>query len=534
MSTIRATILIGVLSLLSKILGAARQGFFANRFGAGAEADIYIAAFRVPDLLFNLLILGTLSVAFIPVFVQYMGRGGKKEALEIAGTIFTITAFVMGILAILGVIFAPTLVKLIVPGFDAAAQQQTAALTRVLMLSPLLFSLSSVLTSILHSLRKFLLASIAPLFYNLAIIFGIVYLYPSFGLAGVAYGVIIGAGLHFFIQFPAAVRVGFRPGASWNPQHPGVRQIGRLFLPRVFGIELGQVSLLMASVLGSFLGAGSLAVFYFAYDLETVPLGVFAVSFAIAAFPTMAEYYSKKNFQGLRTFFAQTVVQILFLIVPISVFALLLRAQIVRLILGAGQNTQFTFADTRLTAQALGFFVLSLFAQALVPLLARCFYAMQNTWIPVLSGLLGAVVIILSGIVLAPRLGPAGLALSFSAGALTHMSIMLFLLHRRLKGIEDDFILLRTIKIAIASVVMAVATFLTLYAVAPWVNMQTYVGVAIQTACALATAIFAYLAAGHAIVLPEAKQVVQVLRSWFTKFTRPLTSAVIDMFTDLR
>jgi len=294
------------------------------------------------------------------------------------------------------------------------------------------------------------------------------------------------------------------------------------------------VSLLVASVMGSFLGAGSLAVFYFAYDLETVPLGVFAVSFAIAAFPTMTEYFSKKNIQGFKTFFAQTVVQILFLMVPISVFALLLRAQIVRLILGAGQNTNFSFVDTALTAQALGIFALSLFAQSLVPLLARSFYAMQNTRVPVFSGLAAAAVTIGLAAYLTPRLGTAGLAASFSVGITVHMVLMLVFLYRRLRGLEDDFIILRTLKIAIASVVMAVATFLTLYAVAPLVNMQTYFGIAVQTVSAFAAAILSYLAAGHAVALPEAKQVIEVLRSWFTKFTRPLTSTLIDMFTDLR
>lgn len=534
MSTLRATILIGVLSLLSKILGAVRQGVFANRFGAGPEADIYVAAFRVPDLLFNLLILGTLSVAFIPVFVQYLNRAGKHEAFVIASTIFNMTLVVMGGLSFLGAIFAPALVKVIVPGFSAEAQQQTAALTRVLMLSPLLFSLSSVFTSVLHSFKKFLLASIAPLFYNLAIIFGIVYLYPRYGLVGLSYGVVLGAGIHLLVQFPAALRTGFRPWRAWEPHHAGVVQIGRLFLPRVFGIELGQVSLLVASVMGSFLGAGSLAVFYFAYDLETVPLGVFAVSFAIAAFPTMTEYFSKKNIQGFKTFFAQTVVQILFLMVPISVFALLLRAQIVRLILGAGQNTNFSFVDTALTAQALGIFALSLFAQSLVPLLARSFYAMQNTRVPVFSGLAAAAVTIGLAAYLTPGLGTAGLAASFSVGITVHMVLMLVFLYRRLHGLEDDFIILRTLKIAIASVVMAVATFLTLYAVAPLVDMQTYFGIAVQTVSAFAAAILSYLAAGHAVALPEAKQVIEVLRSWFTKFTRPLTSTLIDMFTDLR
>ena len=326
MSALRATVLIASFSLLSKLLGAVRQAVFANRFGAGEEIDIYVAAFRVPDLLFNLLILGTLSVAFIPVFVSYLNRG-KGPSFEIASTIFNITLVAMGALSLLGAFAAPVLVRAIVPGFGEIQTTQTIALTRILMLSPLLFSLSSVLSSILHSFKRFLLAAVAPLFYNLSIIFGVWYLYPRWGLRGLAYGVVLGAALHFLIQLPAAVRLGLRPLSFWNWRHPGVQKIAKLFWPRVFGVELGQISLLVASVIASFQAAGSLAIFYFAYDLETVPLGVFAMSFAIAAFPTMADYFSKNNIQGFKTFFAQTVVQILFLMLPISVLVLMLRAQ---------------------------------------------------------------------------------------------------------------------------------------------------------------------------------------------------------------
>lgn len=533
MSAVKATILIASFSVLSKILGAVRQAVFANKFGAGQASDIYVAAFRVPDLLFNLLILGTLSVAFIPVFVDYLGKD-KNASVKIASTIFNLTLVVMGALGLLGALLAPLLVKVIVPGFSPEAQGETARLTRILMLSPVLFSLSSVFTSVLQSYKRFFLPAAAPLFYNAAIIFGIVFLFPRYGLAGVAWGVVLGALLHFAIQFPSTLRLGLRLFRDWEWRHPGVKKISKLFIPRIFGIDLGQISLLVASIVGSFQAVGSIAIYYFAYDLETVPLGIFAISFAIAAFPTMAEYYGKKDLTGFKSFFAQTVVQIMFLMIPVSVFTLLLRAQIVRLILGAGQHTHFTFADTRLTAQALGFFALSLFAQSLVPLLARGFYALQNTVIPVISGGIGAVIDIVLALVFTRRAAADTMALAFSIAIIVQMLILFFLLHRRLGDLHDDFLILRTIKISIAAIAMGVMTFVTLYAVAPLVNMHTYIGVAVQTASAFAVAVVSYLLAGLVIKLPETRQLLVVLRTWFNKFSRPVTAAIVNMFTDMR
>ncbi len=533
MTFLRTTVLIAVLSVLSKLLGAVRQAVFAHQFGAGQEMDIYVAAFRIPDLLFNLLILGTLSVAFIPVFVEYLRRD-EQEAEKIASTIFNLALLMMGGFVLLGIFLSPLLVKLVVPGFSIAAQEKTAILTRILLLSPLFFTLSSIVTSILHSHKRFFLAAVAPLVYNLAIIFGVVFLYPRLGLAGLAWGVVFGAFLHFLLQFSQAFRFGLRPFKYFALSHPGVKKIGKLFLPRIIGMDLGQISLLVAAIISSFQKPGSLSVFYFAYDLETVPLGIFAVSFAIAAFPTMSEYFSKKDIAGFKSFFSVTFVQILFLIIPISVWTLLLRAQIVRLILGAGQGTHFSFEDTRLTAQALGYFVLSLFAQSLIPLLARSFYAFQNTVIPVIVGLVSAAVNIVLAVMLTRFAGPVIMALAFSIASLLNMLLLLWALHGRLGDLNDEFLIVRTAKISIASMLMGIATYATLYAVAPLVNMQTYLGILVQTVSALIVATLVYLASGLFIRLPESRGVILVLKSWFSKFSRPVVSVFVNTFTDLK
>lgn len=533
MSIHRAAALIAVFSLVSKLLGFIRQAVFANKFGFGEELDIYVAAFRIPDLLFNFLILGTLSVAFIPVFVEYLHKD-RRESVKIASTIFTLTFLVMGALALIALALSRPLVDLITPGFSPESREQTLLLTRVMLLSPLFFSLSSVLASTLHSYKKFFIASVAPMFYNLSIIAGALFLYPLLGLVGLAYGVVLGAALHFLIQFPESLSLGLRPFRQFYPNHPGVRKIGKLFLPRLLGMDLGQISLLVASVVASFGAAGQLSAFYFAYDLETVPVGIFSVSIAIAAFPAMAEYASRGDLAGFKRFFSKMVIQILYFIIPISVLLLLLRAQVVRLVWGAGQGTSFTFEDTRLGAATLGVFALSLFAQSLIPLLTRSFYALQNTVTPMLVGIAAAAINIAVAVFVRSSASAILLAAAFSIAVFVNMGVLFVLLRRRLGDLADDVLLIKVIKIIIASVAMGTAAYLTMNLVAPLVDMSTYTGVLVQTLSATIVAVGVYLGCGLLIHLPESRQVALVIRSWYGKFARPVSSLIADMFTDLR
>jgi putative peptidoglycan lipid II flippase len=279
---------------------------------------------------------------------------------------------------------------------------------------------------------------------------------------------------------------------------------------------------------------GTLASFYFAYELMTVPLGIFAMSFSIAAFPSLAGFIGKSDLSGFRKFFSTTVVQILFLIIPISVLMLLLRAQIVRLIPGAGEGKAFTFEHTRLTAQALGFFALSLFSQSLTPLLARAFFALQNTLIPLVAGTAAAGINIVLAVVFSRYDGAASLALAFSIASVVNLLILGILLQQRVQGILDEILFVRVFKIGIASMVMGAVSYLTLYAVAPMVNMQTYWGILIQAASAVLVGGLVYVGAGIVINLPESRHLVQILRDWFSKFTKPVVSAVVDLFTDIQ
>ncbi|HJV32751.1 MAG TPA: murein biosynthesis integral membrane protein MurJ [Patescibacteria group bacterium] len=376
-----AALLIGVSSVLSRVLGLFRDRLLVGRFGVGDELDAYYASFQVPNFLFALLVLGTLSVAFIPVFTDYLAKGRKEDAWRMTDSILSIVAVSMGALSLALSLGAHKLVPLIAPGFSGEKLETTIALTRVMMLSPFVLALSAVFSSVLNSNRRFMAVAFAPPIYNAAIIFGIVFLSKPFGVMGVAYGAIIGTALHLLVQVPPALSLGWKPRFSLDAERPGVREVGRLFLPRVFGIDISQLSQFVGTAIGTTFGVGAPAIFNLAMNISAVPLGTFAIPFSIAAFPALSEAAAKGDRDGFRDVFASTFRQILFFLIPLSTMAFVLRTHIVRVLIGA---RTLGWNDTRLAGATLGLFVVSLAFQGLTPLLARAFYALKNTLTPVL------------------------------------------------------------------------------------------------------------------------------------------------------
>lgn len=376
-----AAVVIGAASLLSRVLGLVRDRLLVSRIGVGDQLDAYYAAFQVPNFLFALLILGTLSAAFIPVFSGYLAQGKKDEAWRVAGSVLTVTATVMGLACAAFILFAEPLTRLVAPGFEGEKLALAAHLTRVMMLSPFLFALSAVFSGVLSSFRRFLAVSLAPLLYNASIIFGIAFLAPAHGVAGVAWAAIGGGALHMLIQLSAASSLGMPLKPVADLKHPGVREIGRLFLPRVFGVDISQVSLLVGSIVGSTVGTGAVSVFNLATNIAAVPIGLVAVPFAIAAFPDLSEAAAKGERGTFIRIFASTFRQALFLLVPLSVLAVILRVHIVRLLFG---TQGLTWHETRLAAASVALLAATFAFQALTPLLARAFYALRNTVVPVL------------------------------------------------------------------------------------------------------------------------------------------------------
>lgn len=483
-----AASLIALTSLVSRFLGIFRDRILAGRFGAGEVLDIYYAAFRVPDLLYNLLVLGALSAGFIPIFTSLIKSSDHKQAWRLANNTLNILLISLGSLVILGIIFVKPLTFLITPGFSPEARSQVAALSVIMFLSPLLLGASGVVGGILQSFKRFITYSLAPIFYNLGIIFGAVFLVDIWGINGLAWGVVFGATLHLLVQLPATWRLGWRWQWVFDWRDKTLRRLTRLMLPRTLSLAVTQINLVVITIIASGLEAGSLTVFNFANNLQSFPIGIFGISFAIAVFPALSEQASSIN--KLEEIFSTTIRKILFFIIPSTVLLITLRAQIIRVILGTGA---FSWRDTILTMDTLGFFALGLFAQATIPLLVRMFYVREDSKTPFYLGLASVILNIFLALFLGPKLGVAGLALAFSLAAI----FQFFLLWLRLSMILGDLhfskILASTLIFSLAALLAGLGVQIAKLAIWPFIDMSTFIGVFWQLAVSSAVALIIYL-----------------------------------------
>lgn len=506
-----ATIIIAVLTMLSRFTGFLRDLLLAKNIGLGPETDVYFTAFRIPDIIYNLLILGTLSVSFIPVFSKLLITD-KARANRTANTVLNASLLIMAGFCLLVFVFAGPLTRLVAPGFSAEQQWQTTQLTRLLLLSPIIFTVSNVCSSILISLKKFLIVNTAPLLYNAGIIVGIVFFHPQLGVYGIGLGVILGAVLHLAIQVPQVYRAGMR----WQPKldiaDPSAREIGRLFLPRVLGIDISYVNLIIVSVIGSTLTAGSIAAFNLANNIQTVALGVFAISTAIAVFPVLTELYAKAEFTNFIKSLQHAIIRVLYFVIPISVLLLIMRAHIVRILLGYGRCD---WDCTIITFDTLGALALGLFAQSLIPLLARAFYATHNTKTPVYIGLISITINAFLSYSLAQGLGIQGVALGFVIASVINCILLYAALHRHLERSSpaeamkkfDETIAKRVVKIIFASLLLGIVSYFLLYLMSTLVDNRTVIGLVLQAGTAGFFGLLIYVAVTKWLGLIEGQKI---------------------------
>lgn len=371
---------------LSRVLGLLRDRLLASSFFGGREwqLDAYYAAFRIPDMLFQLIVAGALSAAFIPVFSLYL-QNDEKQAWEVTRSVLNIGLLIFSGLAVIFLIWATPLCRLIAPDFKAGQLNLMVNLSRLMIMAEFFFIISNFLTGVLQSHQRFLVPAIAPIVYNLGIILGIVILSPIIGVYGPTLGAILGAFLHLLIQIPLAWSLGFRPGLNFNFRHPGVVEIGRLMLPRTLALAVDQVELTVAVRIATSLAVGSLSLFNFAQHLVVLPVGLFGMTIGQAALPALTSAASKKDLKDFKATFMTTFLQILFLALPVSVLFLTLRIPLVRLVFGA---RSFPWEATLLTGKAVAIFSLSIFAQCLIQLLVRGFYSLHDTKTPFWIGTL--------------------------------------------------------------------------------------------------------------------------------------------------
>jgi putative peptidoglycan lipid II flippase len=485
-----AALLVALSSLISRFLGIFRDRILAGQFGAGDTLDIYYAAFRIPDLIFNLLVLGALSAGFIPIFtglindplekIKGIFAGEKnKEAWRLANNILNIMMIGLAVLSLLGIIFAEPFIKLLTPGFIGEKRDLTVALTRIMFLSPIFLGISGVIGGALQSFKRFFIYSLAPIFYNIGIIIGALYFVPLWGIYGLAWGVVLGAGLHFLIQLPTAWHLGFKYKAIIDFKDKNARRIWRMMVPRTLALAISQINFVVITIIASTLAGGSLAIFNFANNLQSFPIGIFGISFATAVFPALSAFAF--NEKKLVENFSSALRQIFFFIIPSTVLLLTLRAQIIRVVLGSGQ---FDWEDTVLTIHTLGFFSLSLFAQASIPLLVRVFYARHNSKTPFYIGLVAAALNIILSLKLSQKMGVDGLALAFSIANVVNFIMLWLILRWEIGDLDEAKILFSVIKFTLAAIVSGIAIQGAKLIVWPFIDMTKTIGVFTQGALA--------------------------------------------------
>jgi len=478
-----AAFLVAVSSLLSRMLGIFRDRILAGEFGAGATLDIYYAAFRIPDLIFNLLVLGALSAGFIPIFTGLLksekATGENEAAWQFSNLVIFVLGFGLIVISALAMIFTKQLMVVIAPGFGPEKQALTIHLTRIMFLSPLFLGISSILGGILQSFKRFFIYSLAPIMYNLGIIVGALYFVPSLGVAGLAWGVVLGAAVHMLVQLPAVIQLGFSLRPRFNFKDIYLRRLGRLMIPRTMSLAIAQIDLSVATSIATTLLAGSLAIFNFANNLQSFAVGVFGISFAVAVFPTLAA--NARDSKKFIEHFSSTFRQILFFIVPSTVLLLVLRAQIIRVVLGTGQ---FNWEDTILTIRTLGFFTISLFAQASIPLLTRMFYARENSRTPFYIGLVSVAVDIILALWLSKTMGVAGLALAFSVANIVNFILLWLVLRVDLGGLDEEKIIVSVAKFSAAGLAAGLVAQQMKLVVWPFIDMTRLWGVFTQGAVA--------------------------------------------------
>lgn len=501
-SVISAAFVITLAGIASRVLGLIRDRFLASTFGAGDTLDVYYAAFRVPDLIYNLLILGALSAAFIPVFTSLVSREKEQEAWELANDLMNIAIILIVAFSLIFAIFAPILMKLITPGFPPEKINMVVFFTRIMFLSPFFLGISGIFGGILTSFKRFLIYSIAPIFYNFGIIIGVLVFVRFMGSAGLAWGVVLGAFMHMLVQYPAAKHLGFNYKLVFRRifKNNHLRKVSLLMVPRVMGIAVNQANLFIITIFASFLSAGSLSILNFAQNMQSVPLGLFGVSFAIAVFPVLSALAAKDEKEEFVKSFSRTFRQILFFVIPFSVIILVLRAQLVRVILGAGK---FDWEDTILTFQCLGIFSLSLFAQSTIPLLARAFYALHDTKTPFYIALFSEAVSIISVLLLIDKFHVLGLAIAFSLASVVQMAFLLYVLRTRFDTLDDKNIINSVGKIALASFAAGIGIQAVKYLTAIFVNLDYFFGVFAQLSISATVGVIIFLTACYFLKLEE-------------------------------
>lgn len=443
--------------LVSRILGFLRDWTVAHQIGSNASTDAYYAAFTLPDFLNYLVAGGSLSLIFIPVFTKYVAEGAEDDAWHIFSTVLTFMGLVLVVLVLVAEVFAPGLVHVIAPGFSAAEKARVVSLTRLMLPAQICFYLGGVLTAVQYAKAQFVVPSLAPIIYNLAIIAGGILLSSRLGIAGFSVGVVIGALVgNFALQVYGASRAGARFRPNLDLKHPGFRLFVKLAIPIMLALSLVFTDDWIIRWFGSYLQAASITWLNYGKTLMRVPLGVVGQAVGVASFPFLAQLYSDRKYGELNRTLNSTLRGLILLLVPISALTMAESRPLVHLVFS---HTRLSPADLDATASTLVFFSLGMFAWGAQSIVARGYYAARDTLTPAVAGTILTVLNIPVYWLLVRRLEHLGLALASSIGIVVYTLVLFGLLKRRLPGYQAGALFLFFLKIAAISAVAGLATF---------------------------------------------------------------------------
>jgi putative peptidoglycan lipid II flippase len=450
----------GVMMVLT--LGSAILGLYKQHMLAGLASvnnldllDAFDAAFRLPNLVFQLVVAGALNAAFIPVFGEMISKKQDGSAWKLAVNLMNISIMLFGVAAVILLIVAEPFVHYFVaPGFGPEKLALTANLTRLMLISPILLGISAFLSGSLQVHHRFFIPALAPVLYNLGALIGIWWLYPYFGVWGLAYGVLIGSVVHLLIQIPLAYHLGFKYRLTWGWRDALVQKVGKLMLPRTIGLSIDQLESLVAGMLISTLGSGSLQLYGRVFSLVTFPILFFGVSIAQASLPTLSKE-AVEDPEAFKTTLLTTFHQILYLVVPVVVLLVVLKLPVVRVVLNFPEWSQ-----TLVAAQVLLAFTPMLIAQSAIHLWVRGFYALKDTVSPLAAAAAGVIVSVFISVITLPALGIRGVGLGMTIGSFVSLGVLMYLMKKRLGGFGWADLWAPAVRILLSGAIMALAVYL--------------------------------------------------------------------------
>jgi putative peptidoglycan lipid II flippase len=513
----RAGLVVAAAFFVSRVLGWIRLVIISNLFGAGAELDAYFAAFRLPDAIFQLVAAGALSSAMIPVLAGLFTREQEERAWQVVSTVLNLMLLVLAGLAAFVAIFAPQIVPLIVPGFDLVQTELTVRLTRLMLLSPIFLALGAVASSVLNARGRFAASAVAPVLYNLAIIFAALLFGPTLGVESLAIGVVTGSLLHLLIQLPPLVRERFRLSFRIDLGDAAARQVLLLMAPRAIGLGANQITFMINTILATGVGVGAVTAYNVAFTILQIPLGVIGFPLGVVLLPSMSRAIAAGSVREFGQLVVRSLRLLLYVMLFISAVGIVLRRQVVTLLFEYG----FDQRAIDLTANTLLFMLAALAAHSMVVVLARAFYSGQDTRTPVIVALLSVAVNVSISVSTVGTLGLTGLALGIAAGAWFEATLLGIILWQRTPGAGLENITRPLITFG-AGALLAGATALIVVRLTEMVVGLDPGTVVLFGQLVLATAAAALIYALYSRVLnvPELPQSINLLRSSLRRRTR--------------